>query len=254
LIRERYGETPVGHLHRLGFLGPDVILGHCIYVSGHPDIGGDPDRDLALIAAAGSSVAHSPLPFARMGEALHTLPRYLDHGITVGIGCDIWPADIIAEMRLAWVLGKQTNRTAERPTCHEVFTAATVGSADALGRADLGRLAAGALADIVCVDLGRYHFGPILDPVRALVTCGTGKTSTPSTWTGRRSSPGAGRGTPTKRPCGSRRRASWPACSGPPPSGTRSGGPPPRCSRRDDDRWAARWGGGAGRGRRCGWR
>lgn len=175
LIRARYGDTPVGHLHRLGFLGPDIILGHCVYVSGHPDIGGDPDRDLTLIADAGSSVAHSPLPFARMGEALHTLPRYLDHGITVGLGCDIWPADIIAEMRLAWFLGKQTNQTSERPTCREVFTAATVGSANALGRDDLGRLTAGALADIVCVDLSRYHFGPVLDPIRALVTRGTGQ-------------------------------------------------------------------------------
>ena len=115
------------------------------------------------------------MPFARTGEALYTLPRYLDHGITVGIGCDIWPADIIAEMRLAWFLGKHTNRTAERPTAMEVFTAATVGSADALGRSDLGRLAEGALADVVCIDLSRYHFGPVLDPVRALITCGTGQ-------------------------------------------------------------------------------
>ena len=175
LIRERYGDTPVGHLHNLGFLGPDIILGHCIFITGHPDVGGDPDRDLRLIADAGSSVAHSPLPFARTGEALYTLPRYLDHGITVGIGCDIWPADIIAEMRLAWFLGKHTNRTAERPTAMEVFTAATVGSADALGRSDLGRLAEGALADVVCIDLSRYHFGPVLDPVRALITCGTGQ-------------------------------------------------------------------------------
>jgi cytosine/adenosine deaminase-related metal-dependent hydrolase len=175
LIRQRYDDTPVGHLHNLGFLGPDIILGHCIYHSGHPAIGGDPDRDLSLIADAGSSVAHSPLPFARRGEALYTLPRYLDHGITVGIGCDIWPADIIAEMRLAWFLGKQTNQTANRPTCLEVFTAATTGSADALHRDDLGRLAEGAKADIVCIDLSGYHFGPVLDPIRMLITCGTGQ-------------------------------------------------------------------------------
>jgi cytosine/adenosine deaminase-related metal-dependent hydrolase len=175
LIRQRYGDTPVGHLHNIGFLGPDIILGHCIYVSGHPEVGGEPGRDLQLIAEAGSSVAHSPLPFARMGEALYTMPRYLDHGVTVGIGCDIWPADIIEEMRLAWFLGKHTNGTAERPTCMEVFTAATVGSADALGRGDLGRLTTGARADIVCVDLSGYHFGPVLDPVRSLVTFGKGQ-------------------------------------------------------------------------------
>ena len=31
------------------------------------------------------------------------------------------------------------------------------------------------MADVVCVDLSRYHFGPVLDPVRALITCGTGQ-------------------------------------------------------------------------------
>jgi 5-methylthioadenosine/S-adenosylhomocysteine deaminase len=175
LVREMYGDTPVGHLHSIGFLGPDIILGHCIYHSGHPAIGGDPRRDLRLIADAGSSVAHSPLTFARVAEALYTLPRYLDEGITVGIACDIWPADIIQEMRLAWFLGKQTNQTTDRPRAMEVFTAATSGSADALQRPDLGRLAKGAKADIVCVDLGGYHFGPVVDPVIALVSCGVGQ-------------------------------------------------------------------------------
>ena len=174
-IRERHDDTPVGFLQGIGFLGPDVILGHCVYTSGHPAIGGDPDRDLNLIADAGSSVAHSPTPFARVGEALYSLPRYLDHGVTVGIGCDIWPADIIAEMRLAWFLGKHTNRSADRPTAMEVFSCATVGGADALGRSDLGRLAAGTKADIVCVNLSRYHYGPLIDPVRSLITCGTGQ-------------------------------------------------------------------------------
>ncbi|NLE76410.1 MAG: amidohydrolase family protein, partial [Chloroflexi bacterium] len=147
----------------------------CIYVTGHPAVGGDASDDLQRIADAGSSVAHSPLTFARRGEALRTLPRYLDHGITVGIACDHWPADIIQEMRLAWFMGKHTNRTADRPTALEVFTAATVGSAKALGRDDLGRLAPGARADIVCIDLSRYRYGPILDPVRSLVTCGQGE-------------------------------------------------------------------------------
>lgn len=175
LVRAQYGKTPVGHLHDIGFLGPDIVLGHCIHVSGHPTMDDQTDRDLHLIANSGSSVAHSPLPFARRGEALHSLPRYLDAGINVGIGCDIWPADIIAEMRLAWFMGKQASRSEGRPTCLEVFHAATVGSADALRRDDLGRLSPGAKADIVCIDLSGFHFGPVLDPIRALITCGTGQ-------------------------------------------------------------------------------
>ena len=176
LVMERHGDTPVGLLHSLGFLGPDVILGHCVFVSDHPAINGGTDRDLRLIAESRASVAHAPLAFARRdAEALHSLPRYLDYGINVGIGCDIWPADIISEMRLAWLLGKQVHGGVDRPTCREVFDAATRGSADALGRDDLGRLEAGAKADLVCVDMSAYHFGPVLDPIRALVSLGTGQ-------------------------------------------------------------------------------
>lgn len=174
-IRSRYGTTPVGYLHSVDFLGPEIILGHCIYTSGHPDVGGDPQADIQLIAAAGSPVAHSPLPFAYHGAALYSFARYVDHGITVGIGCDLWPADIVAEMRLAWLLGKQVSGHSDRPSCMEIFTAATVGSADALQRPDLGRLAVGARADLVCFDLSAFHFGPILDPIRALISCGSGR-------------------------------------------------------------------------------
>ncbi len=176
LIRQRHGVTPVGLLHRLGFLGSDIVLGHCFFVDSHPAVDGDSDQDLRLIADSGSSVAHAPLAFARRdAEVLHSLPRYLDAGINVGIGCDIWPGDIIGEMRLAWLLGKHAHGDVDRPTCLEVFTAATVGSADALQRSDLGRLAQGARADIVCVDLSGYHFGPVLDPVRALIAFGEGR-------------------------------------------------------------------------------
>lgn len=174
-IRERYGLTPVEHLAHIGFLGPKIILGHTIYVQGHVAVGGDPSRDLALIADSGASVAHSPLPFARRGETLQSFGRYRAAGVNVSIGCDIWPADIIAEMRLAWLLAKAIARTPDTPTCWDVYEAATVGGARALHRPDLGRLSAGATADIVLIDLGRHHFGPVVDPVRALITCGTGQ-------------------------------------------------------------------------------
>lgn len=174
-IKNTYHCTPVEHLAALGFLGPDIILGHTIYVQGHVAMGGDPVKDLRLIARAGASVAHSPLPFARRGETLQSFGRYRAEGINVAIGCDVWPADIIGEMRLAWLMGKAVDRSANTPTCRDVFDAGTLGGARALNRDDLGRLAPGATADIVLIDLGRYHIGPVLDPIRALVTCATGQ-------------------------------------------------------------------------------
>src|SRR5262249_48876721 len=58
-------------------------------------------------------------------------------------------------------------------TSADVFGAATLGGARALGRDDLGRLCPGAKADVVVVDLGKIRIGPYRDPIRALVQCGT---------------------------------------------------------------------------------
>ena len=55
--------------------------------------------------------------------------------------------------------------------------AATTSGARSLGRDDLGRLAVGARADIVVVDLsgrGTLRMGPVRDPVKALVECAVG--------------------------------------------------------------------------------
>ena len=57
------------------------------------------------------------------------------------------------------------------------FVAATVGGATSVGRKDLGRLEAGALADIIIIDLsgrGTLRYGPVRDPIKSLVECGIG--------------------------------------------------------------------------------
>jgi len=59
----------------------------------------------------------------------------------------------------------------------EVFEAATLNGARSLGRDDIGRLAPGARADIVIIDLtGRdsLRYGPVRDPIKSLVDCGIG--------------------------------------------------------------------------------
>jgi 5-methylthioadenosine/S-adenosylhomocysteine deaminase len=58
-------------------------------------------------------------------------------------------------------------------TSADVFSAATLGGARALRRDDLGRLAPGAKADIVLIDMRKIRVGPYRDPIKALVQCGT---------------------------------------------------------------------------------
>jgi len=170
----RHGLTPVELLADTGLLGRDAILGHCIISTAHRLAALPQGRDLELLAASGTSVAHCPLVFARRGNALESFHSYRGAGVNVGLGTDTYPRDLISEMRWASLVCKIVEHDFTVATSADVFGAATLGGARALGRDDLGRLAPGAKADVVVLDLGKLRIGPYRDPIRALVQCGTG--------------------------------------------------------------------------------
>ncbi|MEE9593622.1 MAG: amidohydrolase family protein, partial [Thermoplasmata archaeon] len=169
-----HGVTPVEYLWQNGVLGPDVILGHCVLTNVHSLTYYAGGRDLELVAESGASVAHCPLSFARRGVALESFDRYLKAGINMAMGTDTYPQDIIGEMRLASLVCKIVERDFTVGSARDVFNAATLGGAKALGRDDLGRLAPGAKADILVIDLTKPHIGGVRDPIKALVNCVVG--------------------------------------------------------------------------------
>ena len=172
-ILRRHTMTPVEYLADTGLLGPDAIVGHCIISTAHHLAALPAGRDLEILAGTGASVAHCPLVFARRGNALESFAKYRRAGINVGLGTDTYPRDLISEMRWASNLCKIVERDFTVATAADVFTAATLGGAGALRRDDLGRLAPGAKADIVLVDMRSFRMGPYRDPIKALVQCGT---------------------------------------------------------------------------------
>lgn len=174
-ILRRTGRTPVGWMEQEGFLGEDVILGHCIYVSGHPMTGYPFAGDLEALQRSGAFVAHCPVALSRRGVALHSFQRYLEHGVRLAIGTDSYPHDIIAEMRAASIVGKLVDASNESASARDVFNAATLGGAAALGRSDLGRIRKGAKADFCLVRLSSLRIGPVHDPIRALIHAGGGE-------------------------------------------------------------------------------
>jgi cytosine/adenosine deaminase-related metal-dependent hydrolase len=114
---------------------------------------------------------------ARRGRSLDAWPRYRAAGVNLALGTDTYPRDLIMQMRVASYMGKIVTHDLFAASAAEVFAAATLGGARALGRDDLGRLAPGAKADILVVDLsGRdsLRFGPVRDPIKSLVECGIG--------------------------------------------------------------------------------
>jgi len=165
----RHGTTPIQWAASIGLLGPRSILGHAIFVDEHSSIGWHTARDIGLVAEHGATVAHCPTPFALYGEHLRHFGKYRARGVNMGFGTDCAPHNLIEEMRLAVMLARGVARDVAAADTGSVFHAATVGGADALGRPDLGRLAKGAAADVVLVDLAHPLMSPPRDPLRSLL-------------------------------------------------------------------------------------
>ncbi|MGB5757594.1 MAG: amidohydrolase family protein [Acidimicrobiales bacterium] len=168
-MTRRHGTTPVQWAADIGLLGPDCILAHAIFTDEHGWTRWPGRIDRGLLADSGTGVAHCPGVFARNGQVLEDLGGYLRSGVRLGIGTDSFPHNMLEEMRQAAILARVATGDVASVTTAEVFAAATVGGADLLGRADLGRLAVGAKADVVLVDLTNPAMQPIRDPLRSLI-------------------------------------------------------------------------------------
>ncbi|MCS6801146.1 MAG: amidohydrolase family protein [Chloroflexota bacterium] len=168
----RTGKTTIQHFAEIGFLGPDLILAHCPFITGHPSTGLPGDEDLRLLGAFGVAVCHSPTTLFRRGHLLRSFDRYRAAGVTLALGTDHYPRDMMHEMRLASLMGKVAENDPGAADSLAVFNAATIGGATALGRPDLGRLYPGAKADLLVIDLRRIGAAPLRDPVQDLVLTG----------------------------------------------------------------------------------
>ena len=169
-ITRRTGMTPIEWLDDLGVLTERTIVGHGIFLDDHPwTHWHSPGADLRRLAERGATVAHCPTVFARRGIALHHFGRYVQAGINMGIGTDVYPHNMLDEMRLVSYLARVVAENPRDTRATDVFHAATVGGARALGRTDIGRLEPGCKADFVLVDCAHPAMRPCRDPVQSLI-------------------------------------------------------------------------------------
>jgi len=169
--------TPIELLDDLGLLRPTMNIGHGNFIADNPNLNYAKARDLELMGRAKVSISHCPINIVRRARVLDNWKRYREAGINISIGSDTYPRDMIMNMRTASYMGKVMGHTYFAATAGEVFEAATLGGAISVGRDDLGRLAPGALADIIIIDMtggNTLRYGPVRDPVRGVVECGIG--------------------------------------------------------------------------------
>ncbi len=165
-VRRLHGRTAPEWLAGLGLLGDRLLAPHATNATA---------RDLGLYAEHGVSVIHCPLVSARFGGVLRSFRELRDRGITIAMGTDTAPADMLMNMMVGLLTARIADGDAGAVSSAEMWDAATLGGAAALGRSDLGRLAPGACADIAVFALDDAVMTPAIDPITTLVAGGSGK-------------------------------------------------------------------------------
>ena len=164
---ERYGMRPLDLLEEWGWLAPDVTLAHLCDVT---------DDEIARVAASGVSATHAPGCDVPMGWGVAPVRRLLDAGVAVGLGTSGGGSNdaghLLADARLAMQVSALVG---PQLPASEILTMATSGSADGLGRPDLGRLTPGAAGDLCVWDVSGVADAGVADPVAGLLWAAPGR-------------------------------------------------------------------------------
>jgi len=165
LVKEKYGLTEVELLESIGFLKPDVLAAHCIYLS---------DEEMRLMAKRDIKVSYNPVANMKIGLGISKIKDLMGFGVTVGIGTD-GPAsnnslDMFEEMKVAALLQKVHYMDPTVLPAQRVLKMATVDGARALGlEKTTGSLEVGKRADILLIDFRKPHLTPAHDLYANLV-------------------------------------------------------------------------------------
>ncbi|RGZ00479.1 chlorohydrolase family protein [Clostridium sp. AM58-1XD] len=173
-IREKTGKSPIEYLDSLGFLGKNVGIPHCYIVKGTRWVEDDGD-DLEILSRTGTTAIFCPIIIGRSGHYQDSFAEYRRRKINVAVGTDTFPPDFFQNVRTASMFSQMAEEKVEGSSFADVYRAVTLGGSSLLGRNDLGRLCAGAKADMIAVDLDDFHMGAADDPIRTIFMCGSGR-------------------------------------------------------------------------------
>lgn len=165
-IADKYGTTPAKWLESIGFLGPNVLAAHGVWL--------DAD-DMRLLAERHVGLSHNPESNMKLASGIAPVVAERKAGIVVGLGTDgvagsnndldMWEA-----MDFAGKLAKVSTMDPTALPAKDLLRMATIEGARAMkldGR--IGSLEAGKRADLVAVELGGAGTTPVWDLYSTLV-------------------------------------------------------------------------------------
>ncbi len=155
--------SPFEYLNRLGLLNSNFLAVHAVQAT---------DKDIALIKKSKVFVAHCPRSNKETRVGRMPLKKFLDAGITVGLGTDSLAStpslSMWDEMRYAYRIHRRDGITPR-----DIFRLATIGGAKALGLdKEIGTIEKGKKADIIAVPLPKKNTGDLYsDLLRETKSC-----------------------------------------------------------------------------------
>ena len=162
----RFGCTPLDYLEECGWLRPGTWLAHGIHFTA---------PEVARLGRARVGVTHCPCSNQLIASGICRVCELEAAGVPVGLGVDGSASNdasnLMQEVRAAFMLQRGVNGVAA--VSHlDALRWATAGSADCIGRPELGRIAVGAAADLALFTLDELRFSGAGDPLAAVVLCG----------------------------------------------------------------------------------
>lgn len=165
MMKERYDETPIVLMEKIGLFSRHVIAAHCVYLT---------EEEKEILKEHQVGVIHNPKSNMKLASGVAPIASLLNNGIIVGIGTDGAASnnvlDMFEEMRFASLLQKVN---LEDPTALSAYEALEMGTsigARALGLDnEVGTIEIGKKADITIVDLCGAHVSPVNDVISHLI-------------------------------------------------------------------------------------
>jgi len=163
---QTFGLRPLDYLESVDWLAGDVWLAHGIHFN---------DEEIQRLGKAQTGIAHCPSSNMVLASGICRTKELQKAGAHVGLGVDGSASNdgsnMIQEVRQALLINRLRYQ-ADEVTHQDALYWATKGSAQVLGRNDIGELAIGKQADIALFNLDAPRFSGSHDPLAALILCG----------------------------------------------------------------------------------
>ena len=150
------GLRPFEYLDKIGFLGPDVVAAHSVWLS---------DEEIEIIKKNDVKISHNPCSNMKLASGVAPVSKLIENDICVSIGTDGASSnnnlDLIEELKTASLLQKVSTLDPNVLNSYEAIAMGTIKGAEALGLDDeIGSIEVGKKADIILIDTNCANMVP----------------------------------------------------------------------------------------------